>query len=202
MSSTDDYELESALSSLSAYRRSPTIRDALDSPGSSWNDESEDTLQNWKLQCQGKSLDHFHLGCFYHYVSVLVAFPTIVLPAVSAQLNKLDEALYGPTVEFMLMFSTLCSGIISVFNLGRRSQQHFHVDQQLSKVVKEVDVELRKPRKARQPSEYFIVTTMFKIEGVLASAPGDGCSTNITKLLKVIWSGCKALRPCKPRGKA
>lgn len=190
----DSLDLDTALCSLSHSPLRSTVQPT--QPNSNWNDDSEDILLRWKVQCQFNASNHFYLGCFYKYVHVLVGLPAVVLPAICSQLNKVDEVAYRDIVEPLLLLSTVCSGIVSVFDFGRRAQQHFHVDQQLSKALQEIDVELRKPRQQRQACEYFIVVTMFKIEGVLAVAPGDGCASAIKRLLDCWWKGWNTLRYC------
>lgn len=188
--------LEEALSELSASlsRRITSPVDCAELGGaevevseSKWSDEHDDTLLRWKQECVYHSRNHFHLACFYRYLHIFVSFPAIVLPATCSQLNKLNSARYAYFVEPLLLLGTCCSVVISVFNFGRRSLLHFHVDQQLTKMIQEADVELRKPRGVRQPSEHYLVVAMFKIENVLANAPGDGCASSITRFLTLVW---------------
>lgn len=152
-----------------------------------WNQQHEDTLLLWKLQCVEESSNHFHLACFYSYLYVLLSVPSIVLPAICSQLNKLSPDVYTSVVEALLLVATFCSGVLSVLNLGKRAQHHLQVHRTLYKTIQEIDVELRKPISSRQPCDYFLVVVMYKIEGVLADAPGDGCATRISSVLQCCW---------------
>lgn len=181
-----DSELGSLLSAVS-YNSSPSRQG---NSTCSWNDQHEETLSLWKLQCLQESSNHFYLACFYSYLYVGISIPAIILPAVCSQLNKLVPFAYTSLVETLLLVATFCSGLLSVLNLGKRAQHHLTVHQALYKTIQEIDVELRKPVTVRQPCDYFLVVVMYRIEGVLADAPGDGCASSIGRVFRCCWKRC------------
>lgn len=178
-----DLELSRLLSVGSYHQASRSERDIC----SLWTTQHEETLDEWKANCIQQHSQHFYLGYFYWYLYIILSLPVIVLPAVCSQLNKLASADYVDVVEILLLISTVCAGILSVLNLGRRSQHHLSVQQTLYKFIQEIDLELRKPVPGRQPSEHFLVVMMYKIDGILSDAPGNGCVTTITAFLNCCW---------------
>lgn len=160
---------------------------SLDNHPDVWTHEHERVLLMWKNHCDIKVSEHFHLGCFYSYLYAACSVPAVIIPALCSQITKMGDPDNLSFVESLLIVSTFCSGVLSIFNFGRRSEQHFTVQHNLSKVAHELDVEPRKVVQLRQPCQVFMIVKLYQIETTLAKAPGDGGVTQITSLLKFVW---------------
>jgi hypothetical protein len=138
-----------------------------------WNERSEKLIMKWRDECVIVAKKHDAKGYVNKSRYKTWALPNIVLTVVMSGVSgALGDEHY---MKYMAMSGFVVSGIItgisSLYNFGKLTQQHFDFSTRYSELALQIDAEMVKGRSFRTPSDVFSLQARMKFEQLNRNAP-------------------------------
>lgn len=167
--------------------------DSTDVTGS-WTDEKEVVAYQWQDLCVRRAQTHVDLAVAMQFLYQFMSFPIYTIPLVVAQLQKFDTGDLQTAIQYLMTANAVLAGLNTATNLGKRSEQHFNLEAQFSRLGKVLGVELEKRKDQRQPVDSFLVTMAYQIESLMALSPVMTCTRASATLVWCTRLGSRTLR--------
>jgi len=162
-----------------------------------WNDEHEVIAYQWKSVCDKKAVQHMETAIVMKFLYHLMSFPIYTVPLIASQVQRFQEAKkeWQTPLQYLLTFNAVLAGLNTAANLGKRSEQHFNLESQFSRLGKLIGVEMEKPRECRQKPKSFLVTLAYQMETLFAISPNLACAKGAKYLITFV----RCIRRCCSR---
>lgn len=148
-----------------------------------WDNKIEAQIIKWRDEMSVNEKLHTIYGRKFKKLHNMFAIPNIIIPLIlSALMKQLDEQ--DLVVSLLLISSGIFSGISHLMGFSKRSQRHFEVGNSLSKMVKEIELELSKPKKMRISADVYLERTYNHYTSILDLAPDARSVAMKTRTIK------------------
>ena len=165
-----------------------------------WDSEHEVIAYQWKSVCDKKAVQHMETAIVMKFLYHLMSFPIYTVPLIASQVQRFQDSKqeWQVPLQYLLTFNAVLAGLNTAANLGKRSEQHFNLESQFSRLGKVIGVELEKPRQARQRPKPFLVTSAYQMETLFAISPNLACA----KVARCLMAFVRCFRRCCSRNKS
>lgn len=138
-----------------------------------WLHESESLLASWRTQCVAASENHTTKARRLKQMHIAISVTGLVIPGLMAPMTAIAGAVPGMMFVEMTAFavSSVVNSVSAVMNYGGRSERHFAFAGRYADIVTDIDAELTKPRRFRQPVDTFTLRTKMSFDTLNLSAP-------------------------------
>ena len=135
-----------------------------------WEHREEELLLKWMTEMYDNSKSHNKSGKHYKNLYAIFGVPATLIPIV---LSGLTSQLEGyPLTQSLLMISVgTLVGISTFFNLGKRFAQHFEYEHRYDELARELEKELKKPKRHRLACDVYMEKIYMTYCGLNARAP-------------------------------
>jgi len=135
-----------------------------------WEAREEELLLKWKIEMEQNSKNHLRSGQKYKRLYAIFGVPATLIPIVMSGMTNQLEAY--PLVQSLLMVTTgALVGISTFFNLGKKFAKHFEYQNRYDELSREIEKELKKPKKARLACDIYMERIYMKYSSLNARAP-------------------------------
>lgn len=145
-----------------------------------WEHREEELLEKWKDEMYDNSKLHRKSGKKYKKLYVIFGVPATLIPIIMSGLTVPLEDY--PLTQSLLMITTgILVGISTFFNLGKRFAQHFEYENRYGELAREIEKELKKPKRHRLACDVYMERVYLKYSGLNARAPVVGSPKQISR---------------------
>jgi hypothetical protein len=135
-----------------------------------WEQREEGLLEKWMTEMYTYSKNHNISGKRYKKLYAVLGVPATLLPIVLSGVTPHLEN--HPYLNSLLMITTgSLVGMITFFNLGKRFAQHFEYEHRYDELAREIEKELRKPKRHRLACDVYMEKVYMTYCGLNARAP-------------------------------
>ena len=156
-----------------------------------WSVRHEFAAKEWQQSCEKNAETHVNLGIFMQFLFQVFSFPVYTMPLVVSQLQDHGGLEFEDRDhQVLLTFSAVLAGINTMCNFGKRSEKHFNMESQFSRLATLIGIELEKKQKERQNPNVFMVTIVYQLESLHAMSPGVAaakCAYFFAKIYRLFW---------------
>ena len=136
-----------------------------------WTERHEEFLKQMKLDCNTASVKHNISSRANLWYYRLLAVPSITLPLFSAFLNEyLQEDMKIITSAILLLRSGF-AGVNTIFNFGKKAQQHNEYSGKYYDVQQEIAYTLTRKKKNRMACDISLEKYISKVKLLNGNAP-------------------------------
>lgn len=155
-----------------------------------WQLEHEVIAFQWKTICDERAKAHVQTAVFMKVLYHLMSFPIYTVPLIVTQMEKFDEGRgeWASLLKYLLTVNAVLAGLNTAANFGKRSEQHFNLESQFSRLGKVIGVMLETPRKERQRPQSFLVTSAYQMESLFAISPNLACAKFAARCVSALYS--------------
>ncbi len=118
-----------------------------------WEDREETLLNTWKDEMGVLSRKHRAAGKKYKAMYNVLGVPATLIPIV---LSGVTEYIHPPVQSFLMIIAGTLVGLSTFFNLGKRFTQHFEYEHTYDELARELEKELRKPKRHRVACDVYM----------------------------------------------
>lgn len=134
-----------------------------------WETREEELLKIWMNEMKENSIKQGIAGRRTKKLYALFGVPATLVPIVLSGLSSLE---IDPLVNSLLMIMTgSLIGISTFFNLGKKFAQHFEYEHKYDELARELEKELKKPKRHRIACDVYMEKIYMKYSGLNARAP-------------------------------
>jgi hypothetical protein len=145
-----------------------------------WELREEELLEKWKDEMYDNSKLHRNSGKKYKNLYAIFGVPATLIPIIMSGLTAPLEDY--PLTQSLLMITTgTLVGISTFFNLGKRFAKHFEYENRYDELAREIEKELKKPKRHRLACDVYMERVYLKYSGLNACAPVIGSPNQITR---------------------
>jgi len=135
-----------------------------------WDSKLEALIGNWKEQIEHKAGYHDKLFRRYKRINNCIGVPAVLIPVILSTLTSM-LAQY-PLVSSLLMLSSgMIAGVQNFFNYGSKSQKHNSYASFYDQLNTEIEMEMHKHKRFRDPADVYIERIFQKLTQLNATAP-------------------------------
>jgi hypothetical protein len=134
-----------------------------------WEERQENLMKGWMSEMNISAKLHKKAGAKNKTLYACFSIPAVLIPIV---MSGITPILTHPIITSMLMILTgIFTGVSTFFNFGRKSQHHFDFENRYSCLSKEIQKELRKPKRFRIASDVYLEKIFQELCGINSNAP-------------------------------
>jgi len=149
-----------------------------------WEHREEELLTKWKDELYGNSKQHRKSGKKFKKLYAIFGVPATLIPIIMSGLtNQLED--YSLTQSLLMITTGTLVGISTFFNLGKRFAQHFEYEHRYDELAREIEKELKKPKRHRLACDVYMEKIYLKYSGLNARAPIVGSPKQMSRVLAV-----------------
>lgn len=145
-----------------------------------WEHREEELLLKWMNEMYDNSKLHRKSGKKYKKCYAIFGVPATLIPIIMSGLTtQLKEY---PLAQSLLMITTgTLVGVSTFFNLGKRFAQHFEYEHKYDELARELEKELKKPKRHRLACDVYMEKIYMKYSGLNVRAPMVGSPKKISR---------------------
>jgi hypothetical protein len=155
---------------------------------SEWQREHEVIAFQWKTVCDERAKAHVQTAVLMKILYHLMSFPVYTVPLIVTQMEKFDaeRGEWTSVLKYLLTVNAVLAGLNTAANFGKRSEQHFNLESQFSRLGKVIGVMMETPKKDRQRPQNFLVTSAYQMESLFAISPNLACAQLATRCISAL----------------
>ena len=136
-----------------------------------WNKKHHDFLQKMCDDSKSACIKH-NIACKYklYYYRVL-SIPSMTLPIITAGINEYISNDYKYITTSLMILSSGCCLINTLYNFGKSSQQHNEYAGKYSDLCQEIEYTLCRSKKSRQACDVSMQKYIYKTQSLNSNAP-------------------------------
>jgi hypothetical protein len=135
-----------------------------------WETRTENMVLKWREHCLDHSKKHGLKARKVKNNYTALSIPAIILPLVLSGFSSLINP-YPLVNSITLMVVSILTGMNSFFNLGKRTQEHFHYEGQYADLAMAIESEICRPRARRVAADVYMERVKNNISKLDLSAP-------------------------------
>ena len=139
----------------------------------SWDTPQEELILKWRQASNSLSNAHAKSARVCKKKNIYFGLPALMIPTVmaplSAALNTSEWIVYIEMSAFMA--TAVTSAMVQFFNFSGKTEKHFAFSARYADLVTDIDQELVKPRRFRQPVDTFSLKIKMLYDALNRSAP-------------------------------
>ena len=144
-----------------------------------WELREEELMLKWKEEMKTQANLHRKKGRQIKKLYAVFGLPASLIPIILSGLSEQFEN-HMLAYNLLMIFSGTLVGISTFFNLGKRFTQHFQYEHRYLELALDIEKEIRKPKRFRQPCDVYMEAVYLKYCNLNGQAPLVG-SPEITE---------------------
>lgn len=138
-----------------------------------WLKESEELLKTWRAEAVASSSKHLSMARWCRSRHIGMSIAGMLIPGIMTPVSVLTRSI--PNLSYVEMVAFAATGVLnsvsSVMDYGARSERHYSYSGRYGDLVTDIDQELTKPRRFRQPVDTFTLHTKMVYDTLNLTAP-------------------------------
>lgn len=138
-----------------------------------WLKESEALLKTWRAEAVASSSKHLSLARWCRSRHIGMSIAGMLIPGIMTPMSVLTRSI--PNASYVEMVAFAATGVLNsvsaVMDYGARSERHYSYSGRYADLVTDIDQELAKPRRFRQPVDTFTLHTKMIYDTLNLTAP-------------------------------
>ena len=136
-----------------------------------WTKKHNEFLQKMLNDSKSSSIKH-NIACKYKlYYYRALAIPTMTLPIITAGINEYISNDYKYITTSLMILSSGCSLVNTLYNFGKSSQQHNEYAGKYSDLCQEIEYTLCRSKKNRIAADVSMQKYIYKTQNLNSNAP-------------------------------